>query len=240
MVSIVPYIDGIIESDGAVVFPNNQVKLINDSHNEYSYRYILGKDYDYLKSLCDSVTIYDDEYRKLKIKEKEAKSKVERDYYAFMSSILQNEASERFNDYVKKHNLSWRSIDDIDPYISSPLSENEKILLNKWLETRHGKDAYSDFLLQVLGIDKIHTITSLYIFTTSSCPYIKYFNYYLMGFEISEQYPMKYNEVSGKFAFYDEDCLSFLKEKNLQYKEDASELRSKILIKDRHLFFRSR
>ena len=211
MPSILPYKEGIKKSDGAFILPNNKIELVN-SHMRYAIEYIRGEDFE---TLCDLQRKgYDDEDEKYK--------------------------KECFNKYVKDHNLPWKTRDDIDPFISSTLSDEERKIFNIWEEEFEfrRKDLYSDFLLYFLGIDKLQTVMRMAITTTEQYPYIKYFNYLLMDFKLDEQFPKKYNEERKRFGLYNREQSIVLADQDRKYRDEIEELKSKIPVKDRHLYFK--
>ncbi len=97
---------------------------------------------------------------------------------------------------------------------------------------------YSDFLLYILGIDKIQTIKRKCIVTTHPYPYIRYYNYLLMGFEIDLHNPMKYNEDTKEFEHYRQDRNIIAARQNGKYLDEIEDLKNKVPIMERHLFFK--
>ena len=211
MSNIVPYVKGITKSDGAFIFPNNEVKLIN-SHMGYALDYIRGNDCEHLLDL-----------------QRDAFDKIDEEYKLAA-----------FNEYIRVHNLSWKSRNDINPFISSKLNDEERFLLNKWEEEYEfrSRDLYTDFLIYVLGIDKVQTIKRMCITTTEQYPYIRYYNYFLMGFELDLLDPMRYNKDLNEYEYYDRKQSIVLENKNIKYRDEIEELKSKIPVKDRHLYFK--
>ena len=79
------------------------------------------------------------------------------------------------------------------------LNKEELKLLRIWLKTN--KDAsFCDFLVYVLGYDKIITDTCKAIVTTSSMPYKKYYNYALYGYRIESHLPQIYDKKEKVFV----------------------------------------
>ena len=56
-------------------------------------------------------------------------------------------------------------------------------------------------MVYLLSFDKIETVMREAITTTSLNPHIRFFNYYLMDWNIFEQPPMKYNCDTGLFEY---------------------------------------
>lgn len=68
----------------------------------------------------------------------------------------------------------------------SKLTKEELILYKHWLEQNeyNKRNMYSDFLVDVLGFDKILTIMRKSITTTTFEPHVRFYNYYLMDWYI--------------------------------------------------------
>ena len=155
--------------------------------------------------------------------------------YQFLSSLSDNHFEEGKD---KKY--------DIDPYKSSKLTKEQLELYKLWLNERLtnyksylklGKEC-SDFLVYLLGFDKVETVMRRAITTTSPTPHIRFYNYYLMDWYIDHQSPMKYNKDTGYFEYDErEDCFFKFKE-DRKVESEINEIKSKVLLKDRHLFFK--
>ena len=68
----------------------------------------------------------------------------------------------------------------------SKLTKEELILYKYWLEQKgfNRKEMSSDFLVSVLGFDKVLTLMKKSIATTSLEPHIRFYNYYLMDWYV--------------------------------------------------------
>ncbi len=86
--------------------------------------------------------------------------------------------------YKKEKNYTGRR-QDIDVYESRNLSAEEikilKIVEEQGISYRY---MYSDFLVYILGWDKLETIMRECITTTCVTPYTRFYNYFLMGWRI--------------------------------------------------------
>lgn len=71
--------------------------------------------------------------------------------------------------------------------------------------------------------------------TTSEIPYIKYYNYYLMDWSIERQSKMIYNHEINEFILSNNDHDIDI---NRETKLELDEIKKKILMKDRTLFFK--
>lgn len=97
---------------------------------------------------------------------------------------------------------------------------------------------HSDFMVFVLGFDKIETIMRRAIIITSRQPHIRFYNYYLMDWYIDKNTPMKYNEETVLFE-YDEpkDWMIYYNE-DRKVEDEINEIKTKVLRKNRHHFFK--
>ncbi len=127
-------------------------------------------------------------------------------------------------------------------YIKNKLNDEQQILWDMWLDAgknslRCGIDGYSRFLLQVCNMDIIN-FDGRTIVTTDPCEYIKYFNWYLAGFDLGYYVSMKPDEYGNGFASYDKECLPGDLVLNRQYKKDADDIKSRVLYQDISKYFR--
>ena len=127
-----------------------------------------------------------------------------------------------------------------DPFSLSKLTKEQLELYKLWLEQNefYSRKMHSDFMVFVLGFDKIETIMRRAITTTSRQPHIRFYNYYLMDWYIDKKNPMKYNEETGLFE-YDEpkDWIIYYNE-DRKVEDEINEIKTKVLRKDRHHFFK--
>lgn len=127
-----------------------------------------------------------------------------------------------------------------DPFSLSKLTKEQLELYKLWLEKNefYSRNMHSDFMVFILGFDKIETIMRRAITTTSRQPHIKFYNYYLMDWYIDKKYPMKYNEEKGIFE-YDEpkDWIIYYNE-DRKVESEINEIKQNVLKKDRHHFFK--
>lgn len=158
--------------------------------------------------------------------------------FDFLSSIKGGYGHINFEEYKKSNNFEG-TIDDLDVFKSSKLTKNELEIFKLWLESDRcgGKYLFSDFLVYLLGFDKIETVMRRAITTTCPMPHVRFYNYYLMEWYIKCFPKMKYDNQSGLFEF-DNSQLWFdgLEEKEAE--KEIEEIKSNVLVKDRHLYFR--
>ena len=85
----------------------------------------------------------------------------------------------------------------------SKLTKEELILYKYWLEQNDFNKARrcSDFLVDVLGFDKIVKNVGKTITTTTALPHIRFYNYYLMDWNIDVRKRTIFNEETHIFEF---------------------------------------
>ena len=121
----------------------------------------------------------------------------------------------------------------------SKLTKEQLELYKLWLESnKHTENMDSDFMVYVLGVDKIVTIRKRTILTTTDCPHIKYYNYYLMDWRIEETRKKVYNEATGIFEFRNSNLWINSSGEDRRVKEELDEIKSKVLIKNRAPFLK--
>lgn len=127
-----------------------------------------------------------------------------------------------------------------DPYASSKLTKEQLELYKLWLEKNeyYRRKMYSDFMVFVLGFDKVETIMRRAITTTSRQPHVKYYNYYLMDWYIDKQTPMKYNIETGLFEYDEPQDWIMYSNEDRRIESEINEIKQNVLRKDRHHFFK--
>ena len=75
------------------------------------------------------------------------------------------------------------------------------------------------------------------ITTTNPSPHIRFFNYYLMDWNIIEQPQMKYNSDTGLFE-YDKNNSYLRNSEDREAENEINDIKAKVLKKERPLFFR--
>lgn len=123
---------------------------------------------------------------------------------------------------------------------STKLTKEQQELFEQWLdryEFSKKRNFYSDFMVYLLSFDKIETRMRETITTTNSSPHIRFFNYYLMDWNIFEQPPMKYNSDTGLFEYDKNNCYLGNSE-DKEAENEINEIKAKVLKKERPLFFR--
>jgi hypothetical protein len=127
----------------------------------------------------------------------------------------------------------------IDIFRSSQLSKSQLAKYKWWLEHygKNQKDLCVDFLVYVLAFDKVERLVHDVITTTAAEPHVRFFNYYLMDWNISVQNRIIYDYKKGEYRrldyhFFENDDL------DREAEEEINEIKAKVLIKDRPYFFK--
>ena len=127
----------------------------------------------------------------------------------------------------------------VDIFRSSQLTKSQLAKYKWWLE-HFGEDQRAncvDFMVYVLAFDKVERLVHDVITTTSAEPHVRFFNYYLMDWNISVQDRVVYDYEKGEYRNLDyhfpvNDGI------DREAEEEIEEIKAKVLIKDRHFFFR--
>ena len=126
----------------------------------------------------------------------------------------------------------------IDIFRSSKLSKSQLAKYKWWLE-HYGmqKKECVDFLVYVLAFDKVERLVHDVITTTSAEPHVRFFNYYLMDWNISVQNRVYYDYEKGEYRNLD---YYFPTSEGLdrEAEEEIAEIKAKVLLKERPVFFK--
>jgi len=120
------------------------------------------------------------------------------------------------------------------------LTKDELILYKYWLEQNdfNKRKMCSDFLVDVLGFDKVMKNIRKSITTTTSFPHVRFYNYYLMDWNIEVRKRIRFNEETHMFEFVELDTSFMRCVEDRRMEEEIIEIKSKVKLKDRHHFFR--
>ena len=118
------------------------------------------------------------------------------------------------------------------------LTSEESELFSLWKESNKAleNDRATDFLVFVLGYDKIEKPINHSIVTVDNNPYIKYYNYCLMDWQILPQRRIVYNPETKKFESHFSQYIEAIE--NIDAKQEIEDVKKSVLIKDRHYFFK--
>lgn len=124
-------------------------------------------------------------------------------------------------------------------YNPSKLTKEQQELFEKWLDLYdcYKRKLYTDFMVYLLSFDKVETAMRETITTTNPSPHIRFFNYYLMDWNIIEKPPMKYNSDTGLFE-YDYNNSYLRNSEDREAENEINDIKAKVLKKERPLFFR--
>ena len=123
-------------------------------------------------------------------------------------------------------------------YCLESLDKRDLLLLRKWVELRGTQScSNSDFLVFMLSFDKVEAIVKKVITTTSPIPHIRFYNYLLMNWQLNIYPKMIYNQEEDKIEYaYDNEF--FRHSLDREKEEEILEIKSKVSLEDRHLFFK--
>ncbi len=143
-----------------------------------------------------------------------------------------------FEDYKREYNYQGKR-EDIDVYSTSMLTKEQLELFKiYWDDFDFSRRYdYSDFLVLLLHFDKVETVMRRCITTTNSQPHIRFYNYYLMDWYIKQLEPMRFNYQANRFE-YDETDQWMVSKEDKEAEEEIKDIKSRVLVKDRHLFFK--
>ena len=121
-------------------------------------------------------------------------------------------------------------------YSNSQLDEEEYQLYQLWKSSNCTNiTLVTDFLTLILGYDKVEKIENNTITTSSFQPHIRFYNYYLMDWNITVMPRYQYDSSKGCFIqdnhFYTSDY------KDLDVANEIERIKDKVLTKNRKIFF---
>lgn len=171
---ILPYEEKLSGSDGAYISPEGKFIYPSKGHERYAQEYCNGRYYSELNKIrSDALAGIQD------------------------GSVF---SDEYFEHMIRKFGYVGER-KDIDPFLSSKLTKEKLKLYKLWLKeymfTKN--NLYADFMIYVLGFDKVETVMRQCITTSSRAPHVRFFNYYLMGWTILVKSPEIYSEEAGCF-----------------------------------------
>ena len=128
----------------------------------------------------------------------------------------------------------------INLYDIDRLSIEELNLYKLWLNLNNfnKRGMSSDFLVDVLGFDKILKVMRKTITTTSLEPHVRFYNYYLMDWYIDIRKRLAYDEKTGFFLEINKKEAFIISSFDREMEEEINEIKSKVKLIDRKYFFR--
>lgn len=202
---ILPYEEKLATSDGAYITPDGQFIYPFKGHEVYAQEYCNGKYFYELNRIKgDALSGRRDEFS------------MSDEYWNHLKKVLKYAGEKK----------------DVDVYLSSKLSKSELELYKLWVEEYEftKNRLYSDFMNFVLGFDKVDTIMRHGISTTSPVPHVRFFNYYLMGWNIWVHHPQVLDEKTGAFVSIPRNNNHILEDREAE--EEIENLKAKVLKKD--------
>jgi len=161
------------------------------------------------------------------------------EYYYLLNNIKYNYPFYDFEEFKSEFNFNGNK-EDIDIFSSSTLTKEQLNLFKLWLTSNQFdyKTCYSDFLVCVLGFEKVENIIKSTISTSNLHPHIRFYNYYLMDWNIICLPKITYNKQTNMFENFTPNNIFVASYLDREYEEEINEIKSKVLIKDRHHFFK--
>ena len=158
--------------------------------------------------------------------------------YKYYTGAMYGPPAPLLKDYIaEKEALAAKH--GIDIFRSSRLSKSQLAKYKWWIEHsgKNQKDLCVDFLVYVLAFDKVERLVHDVITTTAAEPHIRFYNYYLMDWNISVQDRIIYDYRKGEYIqldyrFLDNDDM------DREAEEEIREIKAKVLKKDRPYFFK--
>ena len=124
-------------------------------------------------------------------------------------------------------------------FYSKMISPKEHQLFSLWMNSKDSghKEFYADFLVFVLGYDKVESVIQKSITTSSLTPHVRLYNYYLMDWNVYPCPKLIYNEKDNAFDY--SNSTSYLyNSKDFEAAEEIEDIKAHTHIKDRHLFLK--
>lgn len=130
------------------------------------------------------------------------------------------------------------TLEELENSKTSKLSSEQRELFKHWIYEgdTDPRTKMSDFLVQFLSFDKIKTIGCKAIVTTSDCPHIRFFNYYLMDWHVQILNRLIYNREQRTFCALNKGWYQNPEDKRVE--KEIEDIKRRVLIKDRHHFFK--
>ena len=133
--------------------------------------------------------------------------------------------------------LTSSMIEGVDIYSSSKLTKQQLELYKLWLKNKKFPSNI-DFMVYLLRFDKVGTLLGNAITTTNNKPHIRFYNYYLMDWEIQREVPkeVRFDEKRNRLALIGTGV--DVTQRDYDFKAEIEVEKSKFLRKDRHLCFK--
>lgn len=162
--------------------------------------------------------------------------------YDYLKFIKYNASLELFEEFKRNYYFNGNK-SDIDEWCHSKLTplelEKYKIFLNQYGNYFKYASAL-DYMIYVLKFDKVESLLNRTIITTSKIPHIRFFNYYLMDWDIRTLSFAHFNKEKGKFYFNDNDIVDLYHSYSIdsEAEEEINNIKKKTKKIDIPYFFR--
>ena len=161
------------------------------------------------------------------------------EHYYLLNSIKNDYPAYDFEEFKQHYNLNLDK-EDINLFSSSSLTLEQLYLFKLWLNNTQFdfKTCYTDYLVFILNFDKVENLLKKTITTSNEYPHIRFYNYYLMDWNIDTHNSLKYNPNTKLFEPLHNDNIFVASYLDREYEEEIYEIKSKIKLKDRPYFFK--
>lgn len=208
---ILPYNKEFLRGEGGFIKPSGEIVRTGGQHERWSRDYCNGDEYDFLHSIC----------------------------YAWEGNEY---IKERWVYYQQSRQYTGKR-EDIDIYESSKLSKEDLQLYKLWVEHNEERGIgyrymYSDFIVFILGWDKLETVMRSCFTTTCNEPYTRFYNYFLMDWYIDHQTKKKYDNQKKTFIWDEKEDWYIKDQANKKAEEEINQIKKEVPFHERHLFFK--
>ena len=140
-----------------------------------------------------------------------------------------------------RHDITAKKYCEGENEQSSQLSIKEQELYEYWKNYNKWRknNRETDFLITVLGFDKIENIVKHSIMTSSLEPYIRFYNYLLMDWTINLQTRVIYNPDKKTFERQSLSSWHIGSLEEQEAREEIEDIKKRVKKIDRPLFFKS-
>lgn len=111
-------------------------------------------------------------------------------------------------------------------FITSSLSKDQISIYEAW--DRLYPSNHIEFMIQVMGWDKVESLSYRNITTSSMNPHIRFFNYYLMDWDITQLERFYYDENDDKFYKQEIHEFSLQNKNDILYEEKILDIKNKV------------
>ena len=162
--------------------------------------------------------------------------------YDYLKYIKYQSSLSRFLEFQKNYQYTGTK-EDIDEWCHSKLNKQQLEQYKVWLkqyQKYHKSQSALDFMILALEFDKIESVSSHMITTTSRIPHVRFFNYYLMDWDILTLSKATFDSDKKCFEFHGNDIVHIYHSYSIdtEAEEEIQYIKSKTKREDLPYFFR--